>query len=370
MKILHIIQRPQLRGAEMFASQIGTVHHRNGHEVCFVAIFNTSSGVELKLDGPDLVKINAREGARVADIEGWRKLGNFIKKYNPDIVQANASDTLKYSVFSKLLTRWKAPLVYRNANKAGDFIKSPLQKMYNKWLVSHVDFVASVSENCMTDFMEVFSFPKGKIASLPIGTPIVDTPIKTDIRTELGIAPESDLIVNIGSFVREKNHLGLIDIFRDVCKENENCHLLLIGDGKLRSEIEEKIKTSGIADRIHLTGYRNDAVSILKQCTIMLMPSYIEGLPGVILEAMAHHVPVVASDIGGIGEVIKNNDTGYLGNPHDASTFSMPVIRLLTDKQLRGRITDSAYKYCVGHLDIEVIASRFMSMYENVTKRS
>src|SRR5690606_8958441 len=124
-------------------------------------------------------------------------------EYRPDIVQANAADTVMYGVYSRILTGWSAPLVYRNANKSGDFINSRLKKVYYKWLVSKVDFVASVSQNCADDFVEVYNYPQRRVRTMPIGTPIVRLPKRVQIRAELGLGLETPLLVNIGSFVAE-----------------------------------------------------------------------------------------------------------------------------------------------------------------------
>ncbi len=319
------------------------------------------------MKGVELIELNAAEKSRLGDIAGWKKLGQLINDFNPDVVQVNAGDTLKYAAFSRLITSWKAPLVYRNANKAGDFIKGVVHKAYNKWLAHKSDYVASVSANCAEDFVKTFAYPVEHIGVFPIGTPVKTPGLpKGDIRRELGMASNAELIVNVGSFVPEKNHTGLVEIFSSICSRRKNAHLVLIGDGKMRTAVEAKVREFSLQSNVHLLGYRNDAVDVLMQCNLMLMPSFIEGLPGVILEAMAHHIPVLASEIGGIPEVIHHNETGFLGNPKDIQSFVGPAIELLDDKLLAGRIIKNAFDYCKEHYDINKIADDFLALYHKV----
>ena len=102
MKILQIIQKKQLRGAEVFASQLSQHLEARGHEVMMVAL---ADGVaSLPFDGGIRV-LGASLGKRFWDLKAWRSLARMVRKFAPDIVQCNAADTLKYAVFSKLLCR-------------------------------------------------------------------------------------------------------------------------------------------------------------------------------------------------------------------------------------------------------------------------
>lgn len=369
MKILHLIQRPQLRGAEIFASQIGEIHHRQGHEVLFVALFKNTAKQQLQLVGPGLKSLDLNERKRMLDLAGWQQLAKTIDAFAPDIVQANAADTLKYAVMSRKLFGWRGKLVFRNANKTSDFIHSTPKRLYNQWLAHQVDFVASVSRNCELDFQQIFRFPASKTATLTIGTPIPKESSLLDrkaVRVRLGLPQDEPLMVNIGSLVPEKNQVGLIDIFAAIYQEIGQGYLLLIGDGKTRSAVEARIAHHALGDRVRLLGFRADAVDILSACDLMIMPSFIEGMPGVILEAMARKVPVIASEVGGINEIIAHQRSGILGNPKENNSFIEPAIVLLRNTKQAQMLSEAAYNFCRKTKAIEVIADQFMDAYKKL----
>ena len=370
MRILHLIQRPQLRGAEMFASQIGSLHQRQGDTVHFIALFtHPAAAAQLQLDGPSLEVLALNEGNRVFDLAGYRTLARAIRSFNPDIVQANAADTLKYAALSRILFGWPGKLIFRNANKMGSFITSRLKQLYNQQLVQRVDLVASVSENCRIDFLETFDYPEARTRTLTIGTPTVTPPTEGEraaVRRSLGLAADAELLINVGSFVPEKNHLGLIDLFARIRQQRPQAHLVLVGDGKLRTSIEERIEEHGLSDAVHVLGFRHDAVDLVGAADLMLMPSFIEGMPGVILEAMVRAVPVVASDVGGIGEVVLAGQTGLLGDPYRPGEFAAAVTGLLDDTAYRAQLGAAARAFVLESKTIEKISAAFADAYRDL----
>src|SRR5688572_9238955 len=110
MRILQLIQKSQLRGAELFASHLSNHLIKNGHDVKMVCL--QVGAATLPFTG-ELVQLGRQLNKRFVDVTGWKALANQVKEFKPDIVQANAGDTLKYAVLSKFFFRWKAPIVFR-----------------------------------------------------------------------------------------------------------------------------------------------------------------------------------------------------------------------------------------------------------------
>jgi len=325
MRILQLIQKKQLRGAEVFACQLANNLIALGHEVKVVALLDGEAA--LPFDGDvEVIGINLK--SRMLDYKGWKALAAIIKQFNPDIVQANAGDTLKYAAFSKKLFGWKAKLVFRNANKMGDFINAAWKKTFNNWLIREVDFVASVSEECRIDFVKVFSWPGNKISTLPIG---VDEPVKATHNplVEKHFEHAFPVLLSVAGFVPEKNHTALIEIFADIKKQYTGAVLIMIGEGRLKTTIADKCNALGTNKSVWFAGRRNDVPAFMQHSQALLMPSLIEGLPGVILEAFANQLPVVAYNVGGIPEVVVDGKTGFLVNKGDQNAFTQKVLSLL-----------------------------------------
>jgi L-malate glycosyltransferase len=169
LKILQLIQKPQLRGAEIFASQLSNHLLDEGHEVVMISLLPGESS--LPFNG-NIIRLDRPLSKRFIDVKGWRELAMHIQKFKPDVIQANAGDTLKFAVFSRLLFRWKVPIVFRNANKVSDFIATWPKLIFNKFLIIKVAHVISVSELCRQDFIKTYSPPHEKTTTVPIGIEI------------------------------------------------------------------------------------------------------------------------------------------------------------------------------------------------------
>lgn len=359
LKILQIIQRCQLRGAEIFACQLSVELQKQGHEVHVMILFGNESNI---FDFPlSFHYLKADEKKRWWDFGGYRRLSDFISNGKYDIVQANAGDTLKYASLSKKLFGWKSKLFFRNANKISDFLTTAPKKKINRMLMKEVDYVASVSNECMNDFLSCFPSFEKKIQCLPIGV-LSDYKSKYSSLSEINISGGGPFILNVAGFVPEKNHSGLIDIFSKIITRFPDARLLLIGEGRLKNEIIEKVKNYGLENAVHFLGKRNDVQQIMACCDAFALPSLIEGLPGVILEAFINRLPVLAYDVGGIKEIVINNKTGWLVEKNDEDAFVESLIQCLEKKP--ENIIDSAKHLAVKAYSINEIAKRFSAFYE------
>ncbi len=360
MKIFQLIQKPQLRGAEIFASQLSSHLVKSGNPCILVTIFE--GDVALPFRG-EIVHLNRPISKRLLDFVGWKQLADLIEKEEPAIIQANAGDTLKFAVLSKLFYRWKTPIVFRNANKMSDFIDSRPKYWFNKFLLSKVTEVISVSESCSEDLVTSFSFPKKKVDTVEIGIDLV--PVGNMPMDLVSIFNRGPVLIHVASMVPEKNHHGLLRIFKLVMDKIGNVQLLIIGKGKLEAELKHYAHELGIENRVHFLGSRTDVLEIMKFSTALLLPSKIEGLPGVILEAMYACCPVVAYRVGGVGEVVSHNQTGLLAGKDEEETFAELVILILSQEPLRSKIIQQA-KLVASKFDNRIIAERFLSIYQRI----
>lgn len=363
MKILQLIQKRQLRGAEIFASQLASSLQALGHDVIIMTLLEGSA--ELPFTGR-VVSLNRRLQRRFTDIPGWRALANFIHAEQPDIIQANAGDTLKFAVFSKMMFGWHVPIVFRNANKVSDFVDTLPKRFFNKWLIGSVRHVVSVSELCRQDFIDTYSYDSSKTITIPIGLnlSVHDKNLPIDLQS---VFSTGKVMVHVASFVKEKNHAGLLRIMKQLIDAGQSVKLLLIGDGGLRPAIENQIQELALRAHVFVLGYRTDVMAILAHAHVFVLPSRIEGLPGVILEAMYCKTPVVAYDVGGISEVVKNKETGWLIEAGDEKGFAdavQQVLGLASNEKIK--FTDNAYRFVIYNFDNSVIAKRFEALYQKV----
>lgn len=354
MKIIHLIQKPQLRGAEIFACQLANHQQHQGHQVIMVTLFDEKCDLPFK----GTVKcLQASINRRFLDIGGWKKLSEIIKDFAPDIIQANAADTLKYAVFSQQLFRWKAPIIFRNASIMSQYMRNKYIRIFNGFLLRRVRKVISVSAESAQDILSLYPFLREKVISIPIGVEKEEFHRKNTTQ---------NYILHIGGFSFEKNHKGLLRIFKDVKEVHQDLELWLVGDGPLHKETQVYSHKLGLEKHVKFLGYRNDIPELMQGARLFVLPSVIEGLPAVILEAMQYKLPVIAYSTGGIPEVV-SKETGWLIPKGDEQLFSETIIQILdlSQKEIK-KVTDRAFQLISSNYNNESIAKKFLSVYTQV----
>lgn len=363
MKILHLIQKKQLRGAETFASQLANHQIMMGHEVKMVSLFSGTAKLHFR---GEIISLNRSGKSRLLDVQGWKQIAQQIREFQPDIVQANAGDTLKYAVLSKKIYGWKQPVLFRNASMVSLYIKNPLIKALNGWLYKQTTHIISVSKKSKQDLINLFPFIKQRATVIPVG-------INCDELTWAKLAWPSNKknIVHVGGFTFEKNHEGLLRIFAKFREKVNNVQLHLVGDGIQKNAIELKAAELALNDHITFYGYQPNPLDYIASADVLVLPSIIEGLPGVILEAFYCKKPVIAYNVGGISEIVKNGKTGWLVEKNDEERFADAIEEVFKAAPDHiNKITDEAYKMVVEEYDNKVIAERFLEEYERVLRRN
>jgi glycosyltransferase involved in cell wall biosynthesis len=344
----------------MFASQLSTHINQSGHKAILVFVFPGSA--PLPFNG-EIKHLYGSPKQRMWDFKAWRKLAQIIKEEQPDIIQANAGDTLKYAVFSKLFFRWKQPIVFRNASTISLYIKTAPARMLNGFFFRFAKKIVSVSNTSATDFARLFPKYKNRIVTVPIGIEEMTANKEAANNNPLQNVSRPAL-VHVGGFTFEKNHTGLIAIFEGILKTQPNATLHCIGSGPLKQQVEELVKQKGLEQRVHLYGFRNDAMQFMQHADALLLPSIIEGLPGVILEAFYCKTPVVAYDVGGISEVVINNKTGRLIPKGNEEVFISNVLDALDNNQQNRQMIENARQLVMGQYLNSRIAQRFIEEYK------
>lgn len=320
-----------------------------------IAVYDGKADLPYK---EEVMSLKASEAVRFYDFKAWYKLNLVVKEFKPDVVQANAGDTLKYAVLSKLLFKWKAPVVSRNASEVGRYLKSTVQKSLNSFFYKRVDHIISVSEASQKDILKHFPFLKGRTEVIPVGIEERKNIIPVELKPI-----EKKHIIHVGGFSFEKNHQGLLKIFEKVLQKNPEVQLHLIGGGPLKVEIEKKVQDLKLEGNISFYGYVENPLPYIKAADVLVLPSIIEGLPGVLLEAMYCETAVIAYDVGGISEIVSDT-TGTLIKKNNEEEFAKAIINTL--EWAKSRQTTKAHQMVKKHFMNEQIALKFVNSYEKI----
>lgn len=162
------------------------------------------------------------------------------------------------------------------------------------------------------------------------------------LHKELGINEDIKLVGNVAALAPHKDYFTFIDTVELLVKKELNAKYLIIGSGPLEKEIKAYVAAKKLEGHILFLGFRKDIPDVLPELDVFLITSETEGLGTSVLDAMACKVPVVATNAGGIPEMVKHLETGWLGEVKTPESLAEGVEKILTDKQLSVRLTDAA----------------------------
>lgn len=180
---------------------------------------------------------------------------------------------------------------------------------------------------------------------------------------------EKDVVLlHVGRFAPQKNHLLLIEAFALAVKEYPTMQLWLVGDGPLQPAVERLVKEKGLEEKVLFLGIRDDVPKLLADSDVFILPSDWEGVPLTVLEAMAAGKPVIATAVGGVPELVEDGATGVLVPPRDPEALAQGILRLVKDPDLRRRMGKAARERALEHFDISRTAREYEALYLKLFK--
>jgi glycosyltransferase involved in cell wall biosynthesis len=184
------------------------------------------------------------------------------------------------------------------------------------------------------------------------------------LRDEYGMEPGSQIVGVVARLEPEKGHPTLLEAWPRVLQQVPDAYLLIVGDGSRRAELEHLARQLRIAHRVVFTGQREDVPAVTAALDVAVLPSYREAQGRAILEAMALSRPVVASNVGGIPEVIEDGVTGLLVPPHDTGALAAAITRLLTDHAYADTIARAGHDLVHDRFCIELMVREIEAIYD------
>jgi glycosyltransferase involved in cell wall biosynthesis len=186
------------------------------------------------------------------------------------------------------------------------------------------------------------------------------------LRADLGVGADAPLIGCVASFSLVKRHIDLIAAFAQLGEQYPDAHLLLVGEGPLRAELEAQNATLGLRARIHLLGARADVENILPALDIFALASSTEGMSNAILEAQACAIAVVATAVGGTLELVEPDRTGLLVRAHEPEEMAAAFAKLLADSASRTAMGKAARSHIENHHSLDAMASTYDNLYREL----
>jgi glycosyltransferase involved in cell wall biosynthesis len=174
------------------------------------------------------------------------------------------------------------------------------------------------------------------------------------------------IVGSVGSLVGHKGHRYFVEAAAEIAKRRPEVKFVVLGEGSLRSDLEQRIRKHGLTNRFFLPGFQPSAERLTGALDVFVMPSVMEGLGTSLLDAMAAGVPVVASRAGGIPEVVEDGETGLLAKPGDPESLAAAVERMLDDNSLAQGAARRAREKVSREFTVRRMVEKTVDVYEKL----
>lgn len=327
--VVHVMN---VAGAEMLVSAI--IHRLQGRiEPSIFCLDGVGAlGDTLQKEGVRVIALHRRPGfdLRVA----WR-LARAIRSAGVDVIHAHQYTPFFYSALAAPLSgRWPR-LIFTEHGRHYPDVVSARRRLANRLFLDRaadsVNAVCGFSARCLSEH-DGFRLPRIEVIQNGIAPAQAANPsLRGALRASLGFDPERRYVAMIARFHPVKDHPMLLRAFARVANLRPDVDLLLVGDGALRDTLVGMIGKLGIANRVRLLGVRNDVLDILRAVDVFALTSLSEASSITLLEALACETPVVATDVGGNPEIVRNGIDGLLVPRGDARAAAEALLHTLDD---------------------------------------
>lgn len=205
------------------------------------------------------------------------------------------------------------------------------RRIINWWLARRTPVIIAGSEAIKNDIVRYDGVPAGKVRVIPYGVDVEKFAIplsREEARTRLGLPADRFLVGTVGRLEEQKGQSYLVEAAAMLRREGMDMSLLLIGSGREEGRLRDLVAREGIAEDVLFLGTRRDLPDLFRAMDAFALSSLWEGLPLALLSAMASGIPVVATPVGGIPEVIKDGENGFLVPPADAVALAEVLRRV------------------------------------------
>lgn len=367
--ILHLINGLSVFGAERVAMELAqqstdhcssvTIGLINGDNQMMVDISSRLQGTNV-----DIVCLSEGGGISVCF-----RLLSYCRHNRITLIHSHGYKSNLLSLVVKILHP-HVKLIGTNHN----YLTGTRRQRFYRWLDLRVltlyYAVVAVSQDVKRD-MVAGGFSEKRIQVIDNGIsllPKASAKEKKQLLESLGFSAANFFIGTVSSLTEEKAHRTLLFAFSQIIQHYPQCRLVIIGDGSLRSELEAYSCRLGLSPFVYFMGYRTDSRELLNILDVFVLPSYREGLPLALLEAMSIAVPVVATSVGAIPKVIHDTESGLLIEPGSADQLVIALERIFKDEDFRNTLAVNGQSEVIEKYSSQQMAKNYFKVYEGVRK--
>lgn len=357
MKIVQVIPYFCFGGAETMCENLTYALKNLGHTVVVVSLYAERTEISRRMEASG-VPIRYLDKKLGMDVSMVPKLAKVFREEQPEVVHTHL-DVIKYAVAAARLSGVKH-CVHTVHNVAQEEAEGLARKINGFYYRRGWSEPVALSPEVQRTVAEVYGLDR--IPVIFNGVDFSRCVPKTDYELR-----EPIQLVHIGRFDDQKNHAGLLQAFEKLLRIYPNCRLNLLGDGQLRKPMEVYARELGIDQKVRFLGTQADVHPYLHDADIFLLPSKFEGMPMTIIEAMGTGLPIVASGVGGVPDMLRNGESGLLVSC-DPDALCAACARLIGSGALRETLGQNALADST-RFSADFMARQYCKEYERLTAR-
>lgn len=367
MRIGHLVIAGDVAGGQMVALRLLQAARRRGDEGFVIAPAPGPFVDLVRAEGLDVHFLDVNRTFRVGD--AWR-LARLLRRERADLLHTHTA--LAANVLSRIAGRIAGVPVISHLHIENHFrpqplLRAPLRALDN-WTARLAARHVAVSEDTRRAFVEQ-GYPAARVVTIYNGIELSAAASANGgrLRAELGVPADASLIGSVARLCAVKGQRELIEALGSL----PGTRLLLVGDdleegGEYRRSLERDAARLGVSDRVVFTGPRGDVPAILEELDVFVLPSWTEGLPMTVLEAMAQGKPVVATPVGGTPELVVDGETGLLVPPRDPTRLAQAIRGLLADPDRAARLGRAGRERVGASFTAAEMERRVLALYDEV----
>ena len=331
-----MFQIDHVNGTEVATYNIAKTLAKKGHDVHIIASGNRKFPREGREDNFYVHRVFYPRIPSLGVLYFWLKIPFYIKKIDPDIVHCQATQigfpALLYKIF------FKTPYIVWGRG-SDIYFNWKFSQLMNKLVLDSADEVIALTEDMKKKTQEfykkdIFVIPNGVNLENLIGLS------KETARGRLKIGINEKIIIFVGRLSIEKGAMYLIKAMGIIKEKNPELRLLLVGYGSEEKKLMKLVKDMGLRHNVDFIGMKKnkEVFEYMAASDVFVLPSLYEGFPNALLEAMASGLPIVASKVRGIPEIIEESENGFLVEPKDSNGIAEKILYLFDNSELKKRI--------------------------------
>ncbi|MCK4546887.1 MAG: glycosyltransferase [Candidatus Eisenbacteria sp.] len=334
-RIVHVNTARSWRGGERQVVLLARGLKDHGHTVLLVCQPGSPLAVRAAREELPVVMLRMRGEW---DLPASMRLASCVTRFGADLVHLHTAHAHTLGLLAGLWTRMPPRIISRRV----DFRprSNPLSRL--KYRMPGQTYIA-VSRN-IRDVLVASGVDRARIRTIYSGIPIQDACLPADKKTrgDLEIPPGTHVVVSVAALAPHKDHSTLLRAAGRVMREVPEAHFLLVGEGECAGRIRKEISDLGLQAHVTMAGFRDDVDAILAASDLFVSSSWLEGLGTSIIDAMAAGLPVVATRVGGIPEVVRDGQEGLLVPARDPEALARALVSVLGSESRRNALGQAA----------------------------